>query len=164
MVDYELVDYTIELIQFYLTRLLRDIAMDKYVLIVHFGMKVMDWFQRTHPQYLKVRPFIIHEHSIVSLKVKVNETSLICLGLADFKVFFLPSLTYPADALIIRRFSAMSVAILDNVDWVYSLDQTGSDGNRNVPILFFYGMQIPLEINEAQVTLIMQPVYGMIVL
>jgi hypothetical protein len=42
MVDYELVDYTIELIQFYLTRLLRDIAMDKYVLIVHFGMKVMD--------------------------------------------------------------------------------------------------------------------------
>lgn len=139
--------------------------MDKLIVSHCFCDEVMYGFQWTHPKQLVMRALITHWNSIICLKIEMYEASLLAISFCDFEVFLLPAFADPANALIIHRIiRCMGVAIFDDIDRRYSLDETSTDGYRNVSILFFYGVKVSLEIYEAEVALIVETVYCVIVL
>ena len=56
------------------------------------------------------------------------------------------------------------MAIFDDIDRRYSLDETSTNGNRYVSIFFLYGVQISFKIYEAEVALVVEAVDRVIVL
>lgn len=115
--------------------------MDELVVSHCFCGEVMDGFQWTHPKQLVMRALITHWNSIICLKIEMNEASLFAISFRDFEVFLLPALADPANALIIHRIiRRMGVAIFDDIDRRYPLDETSTDGDWDVSILFLYGV------------------------
>lgn len=117
MIDDELVNIGIKFVQFDLASLFLDVGVLKLIIVGDFGMEVMNCIQRTHPQDLKICPFVIHQYSVIRLEIEMNKTSLFSFLLLDFKVFLLPTFTDPAYAFIINLLvSTVGVNVLDYVD------------------------------------------------
>lgn len=165
VLDVKLWDGCVKVEELDLCGFVRDISMNELVVSNSFCDEVMYRLQWTHPKQLIVRAFVAHWNSIVGLKIKVNEASLLSFVFRYFEVLLFPAFADPANTLVIHRLiRGMSVVIFDYIDGGYSLDEASADRNGDVSIFLLYGMQVSFEIDEAKVALIVKAVYRVVVL